>query len=177
MPDLAALAIDVEQHLLAAGAQRRGKNWRFRCPVHPDQHPSADYAPAKACWVCRSCGAGGGIVDLARRLGLDVPPGMGRRPTPAVTVPPPPPGVDAAPWRDAWLEILEVVREQDDDLAEYRDAGPFIDMVRARIQLVAAARRSVSSLGDCEAAWQLAEKAARIESITRALEADLDAAV
>src|SRR5438552_15667941 len=52
------------------GRQERGE-FRFCCPAHDDEHPSARWHPEKAVWHCDVCGAGGGYVDLARRLGID----------------------------------------------------------------------------------------------------------
>jgi hypothetical protein len=50
----------------------------FTCPnpeahANRDAHPSARWNRAKAVWYCDVCGRGGGAVDLARRLGLDLP--------------------------------------------------------------------------------------------------------
>src|SRR5262249_22779256 len=49
---------------------------KFRCLFperheHGDEHPSASYNPTKAVWLCRVCGARGGLLDLANHL--DVP--------------------------------------------------------------------------------------------------------
>ena len=46
---------------------------RFLCPAHDDHNPSADWHPEKHTWKCRSCNVGGGALDLARRLGIDLP--------------------------------------------------------------------------------------------------------
>lgn len=53
----------------------RGAEIRFRCPSpsHADEHPSADYSPRKNVYICRSCGARGGILDLVRLLGIETP--------------------------------------------------------------------------------------------------------
>jgi len=63
--------------LEAAVMARQGhKEWqeiRFLCAAHDDHHPSARYHPEKAVWHCDVCGTGGGALDLARRLGLEVP--------------------------------------------------------------------------------------------------------
>jgi hypothetical protein len=51
-----------------------------RCPApgHTDEHPSCSVRGSNpTCWVCRSCGAGGGIYDLASLL-LGGPYGRGR---------------------------------------------------------------------------------------------------
>jgi putative DNA primase/helicase len=50
---------------------------RFRCPcpqkhTNGDAHPSARYNPVKAVWTCDVCKAGGGALDLAARLGVEV---------------------------------------------------------------------------------------------------------
>ena len=65
---------------------------RVHCPSrdHADEHPSCDLKPEKKCWKCITCGAGGGILDLAvvagqakdrataaqwfaSKLGIDIP--------------------------------------------------------------------------------------------------------
>lgn len=79
-PAYDGLARDV----LAAVQERQGKRrpngeWRFRCPF-PERHnngdrsPSADYDPDAKVWMCRagSCNGGGGLLDLAEALGIDL---------------------------------------------------------------------------------------------------------
>lgn len=66
----------VTHALLDAGYQwhdRRQTEIRMRCldPAHPDTNPSADWNAVKGTWVCRSCGKGGGTVDVARTLGIN----------------------------------------------------------------------------------------------------------
>lgn len=52
-----------------------GKELRFRCPDpnHEDVHPSARWNPEKGTWWCDSRHEGGGAIDLARLLGVDLP--------------------------------------------------------------------------------------------------------
>ncbi len=47
---------------------------RFKCPAHDDKHPSAFWNATKGVWNCRACDARGGCLDLARRLGVELPP-------------------------------------------------------------------------------------------------------
>ena len=67
----------VHQAVLARGGRQHGDEWRFPCP-EPDRHkngdrdPSADWNPKKAVWCCRVCGARGGVIDLAKRLGINL---------------------------------------------------------------------------------------------------------
>ena len=65
------------QRLEAAIEQRNarphGREIRFLCPAHDDHNPSADWHTEKHNWKCRSCDVGGGAIDLARRLGVDLP--------------------------------------------------------------------------------------------------------
>lgn len=49
-----------------------GGEQRFLCPAHDDHNPSARWNSEKATWHCDVCGAGGGYVDLAKRLGLSL---------------------------------------------------------------------------------------------------------
>lgn len=48
---------------------------RFRCPAegHPDEHPSARWNREKAVWCCDACGASGGALHLADKLGVEKP--------------------------------------------------------------------------------------------------------
>jgi predicted RNA-binding Zn-ribbon protein involved in translation (DUF1610 family) len=63
----------------AAAMAREGRperdEVRFRCPAdgHEDIHPSARWNGEKATWRCDACGAGGGAIDLADRLGIERP--------------------------------------------------------------------------------------------------------
>ncbi len=52
--------------------------YEFQCPQtaahnNGDRDPSAGWHPDKGCWKCHRCGARGGYLDLAGRLGVDVP--------------------------------------------------------------------------------------------------------
>lgn len=46
---------------------------RFRCPAHDDEHPSARWHPTEHVWRCDVCRAGGGALDLAKRLAIPLP--------------------------------------------------------------------------------------------------------
>ena len=48
---------------------------RFRCPFpgHLDNHPSARWNPEKGTFFCDVCGKGGGAIDLAKLLGIELP--------------------------------------------------------------------------------------------------------
>ena len=114
-------------------------------------------------WVCRSCHAGGGVQDLARRLGLEA--SSPTRPRPARRVLLPPPGVSRDAWRAAWGVLVDTARRQDRRLAPYRDVFRIADWLRRRNQLVVDARHVVSALGpDDPAAWRLARLAARVNT-------------
>jgi len=54
-------------------AIKGGSEVRFICPAHPDTTPSARYDPKRAVWICDSCRAGGGVIDLAEKVGVDRP--------------------------------------------------------------------------------------------------------
>jgi len=49
---------------------RKGEYWPL-CPFHADQH-SGSFAVSERGYNCFSCGAKGGLVDLARRLNIDL---------------------------------------------------------------------------------------------------------
>ena len=59
----------------ARDGKRKGQEIVFTCPNpgHEDTHPSARYNVKKAAWTCDACGAGGGALDLAKLLGIDLP--------------------------------------------------------------------------------------------------------
>jgi hypothetical protein len=137
----------VAQLLVGRGAVRHGRNLRFRCVVHADRRPSADYEPERGLWVCRSCGAGGDVRDLARRLGID-PATPARQTTGRRRLRvPPPPGFTRPVWRAAWLQILEQARRQDSRLAPYHEIFYVSDWLCRRYEVVADAHRVASALG------------------------------
>lgn len=59
---------------------------RFRCPFpdHADEHPSARWNAAKGTFFCDTCKKGGGAIEFARLLGIELPKSTvsvnGRRP-------------------------------------------------------------------------------------------------
>ncbi len=75
MDALGQLATDIEAAIAKRDGRKEGAEIRFRCPNpnHADAHPSARWNPRKGVWHCDACGSGGGAIDLARRLGLEVP--------------------------------------------------------------------------------------------------------
>ena len=66
------VAEKVQQSLFAWGGRQQGNEIVFSCisGAHADHHPSSKYNIIKRCYHCFSCGAGGGLSDLAKRLGL-----------------------------------------------------------------------------------------------------------
>jgi hypothetical protein len=74
----AALVDGVTRALGRRGVKREGSELRFQC-FDPDRHANGDanwsayFNPAKAVWLCRVCGARGGVLDLADRLGVPRP--------------------------------------------------------------------------------------------------------
>ncbi|HEY6321495.1 MAG TPA: CHC2 zinc finger domain-containing protein, partial [Thermoanaerobaculia bacterium] len=58
---------------LARSGRRQGREIRFLCPAHDDHRPSARWHREKGVWRCDACGGGGGAVDLAQRLGVELP--------------------------------------------------------------------------------------------------------
>lgn len=74
-----SLVATLESALLARGGCVHGDEIDFSC-VFPERHrhadagPSAGYNRTKHAWLCRVCGAKGGLLDLAARLGIERPP-------------------------------------------------------------------------------------------------------
>jgi CHC2 zinc finger len=59
----------LEAAVMARSGKKRGREIKFRCPVHDDTHPSASYNVERAIWKCHACGAGGGATYLSECLG------------------------------------------------------------------------------------------------------------
>ncbi len=68
------LLVALDSAVLAREGRREGSEVRFRCPAHEDHDPSARWNRDKAVWHCDACGAGGGAVDLAKLLDVELPP-------------------------------------------------------------------------------------------------------
>jgi Protein of unknown function (DUF3631) len=68
----------LDRAVMARSGRREGREVRFLCPCHEDHRPSARWHRGKAVWRCDACGAGGGALDLAGQLGLELPAGPGR---------------------------------------------------------------------------------------------------
>lgn len=54
-------------------AIKGGAEVRHLCAAHPDKNPSARYNTEQKVWRCDACGAGGGVLDLAEKLGIERP--------------------------------------------------------------------------------------------------------
>jgi hypothetical protein len=54
------------------GGKRRGDEWRMLCPFHEEDTPSFDWNAEKGVYHCLGCGAQGGAVELARKIGVDL---------------------------------------------------------------------------------------------------------
>lgn len=102
------LAAKIEARI---GGRRRGNEIVFSCPnpsghKHGDAHPSARWSSPKRAWHCPVCNLGGGALDLAKRLGIEVP-----RPSRA-DGPECPPGVPAK-WDGAPIRSLYTYQAAD----------------------------------------------------------------
>src|SRR5262245_14689707 len=105
----AAELADLVTRVTAAVMRRGGepaspKGWmQFSCLQHDDATPSAAWHPVKMRWTCLGCQAGGGVLDLAQRLGVELPkarhPGR-RRPRTTIASPPITPASPAPAARD-----------------------------------------------------------------------------
>ncbi len=70
----------LDRAVLARSGQRQGREVRFLCPAHDDHRPSARWNRGKGVWRCDACGVGGGAVDLAQQLGVELPAAPARTP-------------------------------------------------------------------------------------------------
>jgi putative DNA primase/helicase len=111
----------VTRTVLGRSGVERGAEITFRCPVprHPDEHPSARWNLCKGTWYCDVCKIGGSALDLADRLGIEMPV---RRPRPSRT---PARRIAAVyPYHRADGTLLfEVVRYEPKDFRQRRPDG------------------------------------------------------
>ncbi len=75
----AVLVVEVMRALEQRGVERAGDEFKFQCffpdrHEHGDLHWSASFNREKGVWCCRVCGARGGVLDLAKHLGVPWPP-------------------------------------------------------------------------------------------------------
>ena len=49
------------------GKRSAPMQYRVTCPFHADRNPSCDVSISKDTFICRSCGAAGGVLDLVMR--------------------------------------------------------------------------------------------------------------
>ena len=65
---------ELEQALTARqGKRETGGEIKFLCPMHDDHNPSATYNTEKRVWHCFACGEGGGYVNLAGLVNVELP--------------------------------------------------------------------------------------------------------
>lgn len=63
--------VDLAVQRMPGAAFRRGEWWAL-CPFHADRHAdNFAYRPETGSWFCHTCNRGGGVLDLAPRLGID----------------------------------------------------------------------------------------------------------
>ncbi|MFH1653751.1 MAG: CHC2 zinc finger domain-containing protein [Pseudomonadota bacterium] len=68
----------IESCISERQGKKCGNEIRFLCPAHDDHNPSARWNPNKKTWYCDTCNAGGGWIDLAKRLGINIPSGSSK---------------------------------------------------------------------------------------------------
>lgn len=77
-PVRATIVAQIEHKLITERqGEQHGDELVFLCLTHLETRPSANWNSSKGVWICRSgstpeCSAGGGYVDLARRLDVDL---------------------------------------------------------------------------------------------------------
>jgi hypothetical protein len=72
--------IPAADYMVRLAGRKPNREGKVRCPApgHVDEHPSCSVTgPNPECWHCQSCGAAGGIYDLASIV-LGGPYGRGR---------------------------------------------------------------------------------------------------
>jgi len=133
--------------------RRKGK---VPCPFHDDDRrsPALSVDVDRELYYCFRCGAKGGPVAFRKLLNGDM----------SVTAHATGRWV-ADPFRDAYRATRRLIQEHGEMYAA-------ADELRNARRLVDDARTTVTRLGDCEGAWDLADTAAQLE---RELHCDEDA--
>lgn len=74
-----SIIAQIEQKLITERqGKQQGAELVYSCLTHPETRPSANWNSSKQTWICRSgsspeCSTGGGYLDLARRLEIELP--------------------------------------------------------------------------------------------------------
>lgn len=110
----AALVTLIDEAITSRKGRNQGTEIYFLAPCHDDQHASARWNPEKATWYCDPCGRGGGALDLAKHLGIELPQhGEGGPSRPSIsTATAQPPGctlADYAKAKNLPLDFLKAV--------------------------------------------------------------------
>lgn len=61
---------EIEAAIQTREPRQMGEETQFLCPSHDDHNPSARWNANKQVWYCDACGEGGGVFDLANKLGV-----------------------------------------------------------------------------------------------------------
>jgi hypothetical protein len=152
--DYAALARELFQQHLDLSPLRGRDHGLVRCIFHTDRTPSLNVNLRTGLFNCFGCGAHGGAVDFARRVGAQLP----ERPAPM-----------RQPRRlteldKARREVLRLGRQQVARMASYRALFAAADEEREAMRVVEQARRFATKLGpDDPRTWDLLADAADLE--------------
>ena len=130
-----------------------------RCIFHADRTASLSVNIAIGTFNCFGCGAQGGVVDFARRIGADLPVGDGAGRPPR----------RLRPLAEARLDVLRLGRQQIERMARYRELYAAADEEREGMRVVDRARQLATQLDpDDPRTWDLLADAADLErSINR----------
>lgn len=139
--------------------RRRGL---VKCPFHPDHTPSFSVDLDRQIFFCHGCGVGGGVKRFRELVGGPVEASAAR------------PARPRSPLEEARAQALAEARRQRAKRESYRDLRTIADFLRPRFQAVAEARKVATAMGPTERAWDLLEKAARVEREALAVESGLD---
>src|SRR5205823_173854 len=111
-------------------------------------------------WHCFGCGAQGGRNRFAELVGERRPP----QPSPS----------SESPLQRARREILHIARRQAGAQPEVQLVYGFSDRIRMSRRAVISLRRLAEVTEDVDQRWSVLATAARIETLTNVLEAELD---
>jgi len=156
-----------ERHLDLTPLRGRSRG-KVRCIFHtPDRHPSLDVDLERGLFICRSCGASGGLKRFRELAGETTR-------TAGAMAAPPSPIRSSARRASVHAEALALARSEP-------WADPFVldlyrgaDWSRVHRQWVQRARHTATGAGPRRRVWDILAAAARIESSVELVEASLD---
>jgi hypothetical protein len=148
-------------------APLRGRSrGKVRCVFHqPDRRPSLDVDLERGLFICRSCGASGGLRRFAALVGEPTTTTTARREVPARR---------RSVIEEARAEALAAARRQPWARAGVAELYAASDWVRDQRRIIDHARRAATAEGPTVRTWRVLRAAADCERRVREVEVLLD---